>query len=167
VGRALVTAARPPGGAFGAPTTVLASSEQVLTVHALGSSAGDVTVAFVSARADIGSGPLRTLRVGPDGLASSSVRTLTPPGERTRDVALAADGSASWAAWATGGVTSRHAIRVVRISRTVVGTVRTVSGSDRAVAARPAFAMTARSRALIAYATTSGRIRLVAKRAGL
>jgi len=167
VGRALVTAARPPGGAFGAPTTVLASSEQVLTVHALGSSAGDVLVAFVSARADIASGPLRALRLGPDGLASSSVRTLTPPGERTRDVALAADGSAGWAAWATGGVTSRHAIRVVRISRTLVGTVRTVSGSDAAVAARPAFAMTARSRALIAYATTSGRIRLVTKRAGL
>jgi hypothetical protein len=146
---------------------VLASSEQVLTVHALGSSAGDVLVAFVSARADIASGPLRALRLGPDGLASSSVRTLTPPGERTRDVALAADGSAGWAAWATGGVTSRHAIRVVRISRTVVGTVRTVSGSDAAVAARPAFAMTARSRALIAYATTSGRIRLVTKRAGL
>lgn len=167
VGRALVTAARPRDGVFGAPTTVLASSEQVLTVRALGSSAGDVLVAFVSARADIGSGPLRALRLGPTGLASSSVRTLTPPGERTRDVALAADGSAGWAAWATGGVTSRHRIRVVRISRTVVGTVRTVSGSDAAVPARPAFAMTARSRALIAYATTSGRVRLVTKRAGL
>jgi hypothetical protein len=166
-GRALVTAARPPGGAFGAATTVLPSSEQVLTVRALGSSAGDVLVAFVSARADIASGPLRALRLGPTGLASSSVRTLTPPGERTRDVTLAADGSAGYAAWATGGVTSRHSIRVVRISRTVVGTVRTVSGSDRAIAARPAFAMTARSRALIAYATTSGRIRWVAKRAGL
>jgi hypothetical protein len=166
-GRALVTAARPPGGAFGAPTTVVASSEQVLTIRALGISAGEVLVAFVSARADIGSGPLRALRLGPTGLAVSSVRTLTPPGERTRDVSLAADGSAGWAAWATGGTTSRHAIRVVRISRTVLGTVRTVSGSDAAVPARPAFAMTSQSRALIAYATTSGRIRLVTKRAGL
>ena len=85
-GRALVTAARPPGGAFGAPTTVVASSEQVLTMRALGISAGEVLVAFVSARADIGSGPLRALRLGPTGLAVSSVRTLTPPGERTRDV---------------------------------------------------------------------------------
>jgi hypothetical protein len=166
-GRALVTAARPPGGAFGAPTTVVASSEQVLTIRTLGISAGEVLVAFVSAPADIGSGPLRALRLGPTGLAVSSVRTLTPPGERTRDVSLAADGSAGWAAWATGGTTSRHAIRVVRISRTVLGTVRTVSGSDAAVPARPAFAMTSRSRALIAYATTSGRIRLVTKRAGL
>jgi hypothetical protein len=166
VGRALVTAARPPDGAFGAPTTVLPSSEQVLTAHALGSSAGDVLVAFVSARADIASGPLRALRLGPNGQASSSVRTLTPPGERTRDVSLAADNSAGYAAWTTGGVTSRHRVRVVRIAGSIVGTVRTVSGSDSAVAARPAFAMTPRWRALIGYATTGGRIRLVTRRAG-
>jgi hypothetical protein len=166
VGRALVTAARPPGGDFGAPATVLPSSEQVLTVRALGSSAGDVLVAFVSARADIASGPLRALRLGPDGQASSPERTLTPAGERTRDVSLAADNSAGYAAWVTGCVTSRHAVRVVRIAGSVVGTVRKLSGSDGAVAAPPAFAMSPRGRALIAYATTSGRIRLVTRRAG-
>jgi hypothetical protein len=165
-GRALVSAARPPGAAFGAPTTVLPSSDQVLTVHALGRSAGDVLVAFVSARADIASGPLRALRLGPSGQASSPLRTLTPPGERTRDVSLAADNSAGYATWVTGGVTSRHAVRVVRIAGSIVGTVRTVSGSDGAVAARPAFAMSPRGRALIAYATTNGRIRLVTRRAG-
>ena len=165
-GRALVSAARPPGGTFGAPTMVRPSSDQVLTVRALGSSAGDVLVAFVSARADIASGPLRALRLGPNGQASSPVRTLTPAGERTRDVSLAADNSAGYAAWVTGGVTSRHAVRVVRIAGSVVGTVRTISGSDGAVAAPPAFAMSPRGRALIAYATTSGRIRLVTRRAG-
>jgi hypothetical protein len=165
-GRALVSAARPPGAAFGAPTTVLPSSDQVLTVHALGNSAGDVLVAFVSARADIASGPLRALRLGPSGQASSPLRTLTPPGERTRDVLLAADNSAGYATWVTGGVTSRHAVRVVRIAGSIVGTVRTVSGSDGAVAAGPAFAMSPRGRALIAYATTNGRIRLVTRRAG-
>jgi hypothetical protein len=166
VGRALVSAARPPGGAFGAPVVVRPSSDQVLTVRALGSSAGDILVAFVSARADIASGPLRALRLGPNGEAASSLRTLTPPGERTRDVSLAADNSAGYAAWTTGGVTSRHAVRVVRIAGSTVGTVRTVSGSDRAIPARPAFAMSPRGRALIAYATTSGRIRLVTRRAG-
>ena len=165
-GRALVSAARPPGGAFGAPAVVRPSSDQVLTVRALGSSAGDVLVAFASARADIASGPLRALRLGPNGLASSSVRTLTAPGERTRDVSLAADNGAGYAAWVTGGVTSRHAVRVVRIAGSIVGTVRTLSGSDRAIAARPAFAMSPRGRALIAYATTGGRIRLVTRRAG-
>ena len=167
LGRALVSSARPPGGAFGAPDggawpRAIRSSR----CAALGSSAGDVLVAFVSARADIRSGPLRALRLGPNGQASSPVRTLTPAGERTRDVSLAADSGAGYAAWATGGVTSRHAVRVVRIAGSIVGTVRTLSGSDGAVAAPPAFAMTPRGRALIAYATTSGRIRLVTRRAG-
>jgi hypothetical protein len=54
----------------------------------------------------------------------------------------------------------------VRIAGSIVGTVRTVSGSDAAVAARPAFAMTPRGRALIGYATTAGRIRLVTRRGG-
>jgi hypothetical protein len=44
--------------------------------------------------------------------------------------------------------------------------VRTVSASDAAVAAAPAFAMSPKGRALIAYATTGGRIRLVTRRAG-
>jgi hypothetical protein len=166
VGRALVTAARPPGGSFGAPMTVVPSSGQALTVRALGSSSGDVLVAFVSARADIAAGPLRALRLGPTGLPSGPLRTLTAPGERTRDVSLAADSSAGYAAWATGGVTGRHAIRVVRTAGSIVGTVRTLSASDAAVAAAPAFAMSPRGRALIAYATTGGRIRLVTRRAG-
>jgi hypothetical protein len=61
----------------------------------------------------------------------------------------------------------RHRVRVVRIAPGgIVGTVRTVSGSDSAVSTPPAFAMTTRGRALIAYATQSLRIRLVTRRAG-
>ena len=86
------------------------------------------------------------------------MRTLTPAGERTRDASLAADNSAGYASWVTAG-TGRHVVRVVRIAASIVGTVRTISGSDGAVAAPPAFAMSPRGRALIAYATTSGRIR--------
>ena len=164
-GRALVSAARPPGGAFGAPIEVLPSSAQVLTVRALGSSAGDVLVTYVSAQAPAPAGPLHALRLGPDGQRTAPVRTLTPPGERTRDASLAADNSAGYATWVTAG-TGRHVARVVRIAGSIVGTVRTISGSDGAVAAPPAFAMSPRGRALIAYATTSGRIRLVTRRAG-
>jgi hypothetical protein len=164
-GRALVSAARPPGGVFGAPTEVLPSSAQVLTARALGSSAGDVLVTYVSAQAPAPAGPLHTLRLAPDGQRTAPVRTLTPPGERTRDASLAADNSAGYATWVTAG-TGRHVARVVRIAGSVVGTVRTISGSDGAVAAPPAFAVSPRGRALIAYATTSGRIRLVTRRAG-
>ena len=164
-GRALVSAARPAGGAFGAPVEVLPSSAQVLTVRALGSSAGDVLVTYVSAQATAPAGPLQALRLGPDGQLRTAVRTLTPPGERTRDASLAADNGAGYATWVTAG-TGRHVARVVRIAGSIVGTVRTISGSDSAVAAPPAFAMSPRGRALIAYATTSGRIRLVTRRAG-
>jgi hypothetical protein len=164
-GRALVSAARPPGGAFAAPVVVLAPSAQVLTVRALGSSAGDVLVTYVSAQAPAPAGPLHALRLGPDGQRTTPVRTLTPPGERTRDASLAADNSAGYATWVTAG-TGRHVARVVRIAGSIVGTVRTISGSDGAVASSPAFAMSPRGRALIAYATTSGRIRLVTRRAG-
>ena len=76
------------------------------------------------------------------------MRTLTAAGERTRDVSLAADSGAVYAAWVTGGVTSRHAVRVVRIAGSIVGTVRTLSASDGRSPAPPAFAMTpARARA--------------------
>jgi hypothetical protein len=164
-GRALVSAARPPGGAFGAPVEVLPSSAQVLTVRALGSSAGDVLVTYVSAQAPAPAGPLHALRLGRDGQRTAPVRTLTPPGERTRDASLAADNSAGYATWVSAG-TGRHIARVVRIAGSIVGTVRTISGSDGAVGAPPAFAVSPRGRALIAYATTSGRIRLVTRRAG-
>jgi hypothetical protein len=164
-GRALVAAARPPGGAFGAAIEVLPPSAKVLTPTALGSSAGDVLVAFASGSPEAAAGPLRALRLGPDGRLASPVRTLTPPGERTRGAVLAADNSAGYAAWVTAG-RSRHIARVVRIAGSIVGTVRTISGSDSVAAAPPAFAMSPRGRALIAYATTGNRIRLVTRSAG-
>lgn len=164
-GRALVSAARPPGGAFGRAVEVMPSNAQVLTARAVGRSTGDFLVAYVSARATAPAGPLHALRLGPDGQLFPAVRTLTAPGERTRDVSLATDNGAGYAAWVTAG-TGRHAARVVRITSSIAGTTRTISASDRVVAARPAFAMTPRGRALIAYATTSGAIRLVTRRAG-
>ena len=143
---------------------MVASSEQVLTIRALGISAGEVLVAFVSARADVGSGPLRALRLGPTGLASSSVRTLTPPGERTRDVVARRRRERRLGRLGDGrGDEPPRRPRRAHRPASMLGTVRTLSGSDAAVAARPAFAMTPQGRALIAYATTSGRIRLVSE----
>jgi hypothetical protein len=168
-GRALMSASAPAGGAFGAPTVLAPASAQALTPEAIGTTAGDVLVTFVSARSDSPAGPLQALRVAPDGHATTPVLTLTltPPGERTRDAALAVDSGAGYAAWVTAGVGLRHRVRVVRIAPGgIVGTVRTVSGSDAAVSAPPAFAMTTRGRALIGYATQSQRIRLVTRRPG-
>jgi hypothetical protein len=166
-GRTLVSASAAAGGAFGAPTVLAPSSAQALTPEAIGTTAGDALVTFVSARSDSPAGPLQALRVAPDGHATTPVLTLTPPGERTRDATLAVDSGAGYAAWVTAGVGVRRRVRVVRIAPGgIVGTVRTVSGSDSAVSAPPAFAMTTRGRALIAYATQSQQIRLVTRRAG-
>jgi hypothetical protein len=121
-------------------------------------------VTFVSTEQTFGAGPLQALRVAPDG-HGSTLQTLTAPGERTRDAALAADSGAAYAAWASAGRV-RHSIRVVRVAGPIVGAVRTLSGSENVVSQPPAFAMTPRGRALLAYMVRAGGIRLVSRRAG-
>jgi hypothetical protein len=165
VGRALVAAAAPPGAAFGAPIQLTSRDAQALEVRAIATSAGDVLATYVSARPDNPGGPLRALRISPSASATAPV-TLTQPGERGRYVSLAVDSGAGYAAWVTAATTARHILRVVRISGAIVGTVRTISGADRVASAPPALAMTRSGRALIAYATTANRIRLVTRRAG-
>jgi hypothetical protein len=166
-GRALVAASAAPGAPFGAPIILAPSTARALTVQAIAMTNDEVLVTFVSARADSPAGPLQALQLAPDGHATTPIRTLTPAGERTRDAALAVDSGAGYAAWVVGGNGVRHRVRVVRIAAGgIVGTVRTVSGSDSAVSTPPAFAMAPRGRALIAYTTQSQRIRLVTRRAG-
>ena len=164
VGRALVAAARPAGAAFGPAVQLTSRDAQALEVRAVATSAGDVLATYISARPDNPGGPLRALRISPSASATVPV-TLTPPGERARYVSLAADNSAGYAAWVTAG-RSRHIARIVRIAGPIVGTVRTISGGDSVASAPPAFAMSPRGRALIAYMTTGNRIRLVTRRAG-
>jgi hypothetical protein len=162
-GRALLAAARPPGGTFGASTVLAPPSAEALSTQAIATTAGDVFVTYVSSAQFAGAGPLRALRVAPDGLPATSVRTLTAPGERTHEVSLAVDSGAGYAAWSTAG-RGRRSVRVVRVAPgAIVGTVRTVSAADDVQSAPPAFAMTADGRALIAYATKGNRIRLVTR----
>jgi hypothetical protein len=164
--RALVSAARPPGGTFAAPVALTSSAAQALAVRAISTIAGDVFVSFVSARPDVAGGPLRGMHVGPDGRASTPLLTLTPPGEHTKDAALAVDSGAAYAAWVTAGRGPQHRVRVVRVAGSVVGTVRSLSRTDVAVTAPPALAMTTRGRAMLAYMVRSGGVHLVTRRAG-
>lgn len=163
-GRALVSAARPPGGSFAPPTQLTPVTSYAFAPRSIATAAGDVFVTFVSTSRAFGAGPLQALHVGPDGQGSVP-QTLTPPGERTDDAALAVDSSAAYAAWANAGRV-RHHVRVVRVSGSVVGTVRTVSGSENVVSTPPAFAMTRSGRAMLAYAVSAGGIRAVTRRAG-
>jgi hypothetical protein len=162
-GRALLAAARPPGGTFGAPTVLAAAAAEAVSTRAVATTAGDVFVTYVASGRFAGAGPLYALRVAPDGRAATPVRMLTAPGERTRDVSLAVDSGAGYAAWTTAG-RGRRAVRVVRVAPgAIVGAVRTVSGRDDVQSGPPAFAMSTDGRALIAYATKSNRIRLVTR----
>src|SRR5262249_6351220 len=142
-GRALVAASAAPGAPFGAPIVLAPSTARALTVQAIATTNDAVLVTFVSARSDAPAGPLQAPALAPDGPPATPIRTLTPAGERTRDAALAVDSGAGYASWVVAGNGVRHRVRVVRIAAGgIVGTARTVSGSDSAVSTPPAFAMT-------------------------
>ena len=164
---AIRTAALAPGAqAFAVSREIVAPAEAAEGLSAIATTAGDVQVTYVSSPGDSPAGPLRALRVDPAGGAASTVTTLTAPGERARSASLAVDTSAAWAAWTTAGQV-RHTIRVARIAPGgIVSAARTVSGGDSAASTPPAFAMSLRGRAILAWATASGRIHAVT-RAGL
>jgi hypothetical protein len=168
-GSALLAAARPAGGAAFEPARELApSSAGASEPAAIGTTAGDVFVAYVAAGPGPSNGrrrngPLTALRLAPDGHAVTAPLVLTPRGERTGGIALAVDSGAAYAAWVTAGARP-HRLRIVRVAPGgIVGAVRTLSGRDNLVTAPPSFAMTTSGRALIAYATTAGTIRMVAR----
>ncbi|MDP9345500.1 MAG: hypothetical protein M3P44_07225 [Actinomycetota bacterium] len=108
-------------------------------------------------------GPLRVLRIGPAGGATTPTTTLTAPGERTRRASIAVDASAGWIAWATAG-TGRRSIRVARAAGNgVYSAPRTVSGSEGVATTAPSIALTPRGRGILAWATLDGRIRAVTR----
>ena len=110
-------AARPAGGAFAAPMTVVVGA--VTTTRVIGSSAGEVMVAFVD-----GSRQLRLQRLTPALARLGGVFDLGA-GTQTLGVALARDGSAVFAAWT---VRSTGAVRVRRIAPGgIVGPARTIA----------------------------------------
>jgi hypothetical protein len=170
-GNALVVSARPSSGAFGAARELAPASEGAVSPHALATSDGAVVLTYVASRARVGwavrRGPLRALRVGPDGAPRGRTLTLTPDDETTQDAALAADGSAAWVAWA-GSRAGRDPLRVRRLAAIgVPGRLRTLSGDDDVAAQAPAFAMTRSSRALLGYSRRDGRLRYVWRSPGL
>jgi hypothetical protein len=86
-----VAVARPPGGDFGAPVTVVDGT--VSAAQIIGSPSGEVMVAYVD-----GARQLRLQRLTP-GLARVGATFDLGAGEQTMGVALARDGSAVFAAW--------------------------------------------------------------------
>ena len=170
-GNALMVAARPRGGGFGAARELAPAAEGAVSPRALGTSDGAILLSYVASGARVGwvvrRGPLRVLRAGPDGVPAGRTLTLTPDEERTRDAALAADASAAWVAWA-GTREGRDPLHVRRLATGgILGRLRTLSGRDDVAPGPPAFAMTRSSRALLTYARRDGRLRYVWRSPGL
>jgi hypothetical protein len=130
-GNAVLVSARPRGGTFGPPVVVDGHDAGARAPRLVASSSGAFALAYVTTSARRGDGAaagvarLRLLR--PDGQPTGPRVRLSPDGERTREVAVADDGtSAIHAVWAlTGGGTGIRARRVA--PGPIVGRLRTLS----------------------------------------
>lgn len=96
-GRAAFAVVRPAGGEFSAPVQVSASGENPVDVEVVVTSEGVVRVAYLAARPEFSTGPLRLVTLG------GPTETLTAPGTDAIDVELAADGrGGTTVAWQRG-----------------------------------------------------------------
>jgi hypothetical protein len=120
-GNRLEVAARLPGGSFAAPVALSDPGDGAFSPRVIASSAGEIVVTWVSGPTDRGwgavRGPLRMRRLAGDGAPASAAVTLTPPGVRTGEAALADDGrGAVFIGWSSGLLASRQ-IGVRRLAR--------------------------------------------------
>lgn len=96
-GRAAFASVRPAGGEFGAPVQVSAPGENPVDVDVVVTSEGVVRIAYLAARPEFSTGPLRLVTLG------GPTETLTAPGTDAIDVELAADGrGGTTVAWQRG-----------------------------------------------------------------
>lgn len=167
-GNELVAAARPAGGGWGAPVAVAPAAEGVFDPRAIATTNGQVVVSYVGSGSSRTSGTafgaLRLVRLGPDARVLAPPVTLSGSGVRVGPATLSRDASAAWVAWSEGS-----SIVTRRITAGGgVGRRRVLSGGDRVGRwAQPAVAMARNGRAVLAYETVDGLIRLVTKPAGL
>jgi hypothetical protein len=120
-GNVMEVASRAPGGAFGSPVAVSDPGEGAFAPRIIASSAGEVVATWVSGPADRGwgtaRGPLRIRRLAGDGEVVGDAVTLTPPGLRTGEAALADDGRGAVLIGWSSGLLSRRQIGVRRLGR--------------------------------------------------
>lgn len=170
-GNALLTAARPRGGAFGAPREVVAATAGAFSPRLVATSDGGVVASYLATGSRAGwgsrSGSPHALALGPDGTLVGTDLSLGAAGERARDAALAADAGAAWVAW-TATAPGPDPVHVRRLAPGgILGRLQKVSGRDDVASTAPNLAMARSGRALLAYATRDGRMRYVTRDAGL
>jgi hypothetical protein len=161
-GNVMEVASRLPGGAFGTPVALSDAGEGAFAPRIIGSSAGEVVITWVSGTRARGwgtvRGPLRMRRLAGDGVVAGDPVTLTPPGVRTGEAALADDGrGAVFVGWSSG-LLSRRQIGVRRLGRPGrLGPVRELAAGRWELTGAPVLAA-ATGRAVMAW-TADGVIR--------
>ena len=155
-GNVLEVASRAPGGAFGLPVALSDPGEGAFAPRIVASSAGEVVGTWVSGRADRGwgtaRGPLRMRRLARDGRVAGDAVTLTPPGLRTGEAALADDGRGAVVIGWSSGLLSRRQIGVRRLRRTGrLGPVRELAAGRWELTGAPVLAA-ATGRAVMVWA---------------
>jgi hypothetical protein len=160
-GGALWGAVRPAGRAFGPAVELVPASEDARSAAVVGTSAGEVLVAYV-ARPSVYGGAVRLARFDDALRPSGTPRTLSPRGASVRRLTIGAGSSAAFAAWATVGPGS-DAIQAIRIAPG--GILSHVSTIDRGDQLRPpVLAVNASSQALLAWMRPGGAIRAAIRR---
>jgi hypothetical protein len=160
-GGALWGAVRPAGGAFGRAVELVPASEDARSAAVVGTSAGEVLVAYV-ARPSVYGGAVRLARFDDALRPSGAPQTLSPRGATVQRLTIGAGSSAAFAAWATVGP-GPDAIQAIRIAPG--GILSHVSAIDRGNrVGPPVLAVNASSQALLAWMRPGGDIRAAIRR---
>ena len=127
-------AARPRGGAFGAPFPIAEPGQRAFSPRIAATSAGEILVAWVNSKriTGFGGGPgiVRLQRLGASGTPVGARLRLSPDGVRTSAPAIAHDGAGSAiVGWTDSPAGARSGtVQARRIAPgAIVGSVRTLS----------------------------------------
>jgi hypothetical protein len=162
-GGALWGAVRPAGGAFGPAVELVPASEDARSAAVVGTSAGEVLVAYVArAGGAVSGGAVRLARFDDALRPSGTPQTLSPRGATVQRLTIGAGSSAAFAAWATVGP-GRDAIQAIRIATGgILSHVSTLDRGNRV--GPPVLAVNASSQALLAWMRPGGDIRAAIRR---
>jgi hypothetical protein len=145
-GNAVQIAVRPPGGAFGAPVTIVPGTEGAYAPRMVATSAGEFMLAWVATGRTSGyassAGTVRLRRLTAGGAPVGAIRDLTAPDTRASEPELAHDGTGSViAAWGRVERGWRRTIQARRIAPGgIMGTIRNVSPRSGAQGGAPVLA---------------------------
>ncbi|HWH11570.1 MAG TPA: hypothetical protein VG165_10625 [Solirubrobacteraceae bacterium] len=122
-GTALMAAVRPQGGVFAAPVQIAPAGREPRFVVVTADSANEILVAYLLPSANLPSGSLEVLRLGPTGRPLAPAITLAATSVSSPP-SVATDNSGAFVGWSSG--TAVHVIRIAPGG--ILGPVRTLPG---------------------------------------